>query len=195
MSMRKLVYILLFLFCVTPAFAQSGGLSGKYVGLEKIEEFIDENGFTQPPTLEDKNYTWYHLSTLEFKNNSVLLTQRPMAIYKEDTIFSNSDGGFYFYRGFIENIKGKKLARLELMVCRYCNPNEIIFTIPIIKENDSDTANASINKDDDTSDSHKDGYITRFEQLQFKSLSIETTKTFGLIYVNKKAYRRRIAFY
>ncbi len=65
-------------------------------------------------------YKWYHLSELTFKSDSVYLEQSPIAIYKKDTVFSASDGGFYYYAGTIKNYKGQTFADLTL-ISRFSN--------------------------------------------------------------------------
>ncbi len=70
-----------------------------YLGFEKMEGYSDEN---QP------DYRWFRKTYIKFKNDSVFIDQSPIAISKNDTIYSASDGGFYYYKG-IKNKKGNQI--------------------------------------------------------------------------------------
>jgi hypothetical protein len=79
--------------------------------------------------LEDMHYVshskhnvlrWYHLTYLTIKDDSVWVSQAPVAIHKHDTIWSASDGAFYYYEG-TGTIKGKQITmNLSMTNCDYC---------------------------------------------------------------------------
>ena len=79
--------------------------------------------------LEDMHYVshakhnvlrWYHLTYLTIKDDSVWVSQAPVAINKHDTIWSASDGAFYYYEGTVK-IKGKQITmNLGMTNCDYC---------------------------------------------------------------------------
>ncbi len=79
--------------------------------------------------LEDMHYVsharhnvlkWYHLTYLTIKDNSVMVSQAPVAINKHDTIWSASDGAFYYYEGTV-TIKGEQITmNLRMTNCDYC---------------------------------------------------------------------------
>src|SRR4051794_16141805 len=71
-------------------FQQDTSLNGVYIGLEELPFRVDP---AKP------KWKWFHLSYLKIKGDSVFLDQSPVSIYKKDTSFSASDGGFYYYSG------------------------------------------------------------------------------------------------
>lgn len=92
----------------TDSFSQ---LDGLYIGLEEIGTLIDPS----KPELK-----WYHLSYLKIEGNSVSLDQRPISIYKKDTAFSTSDGGFYYYSGTLIPTDTTLEINLTESSCDYC---------------------------------------------------------------------------
>ena len=174
MKKITLTYFTTFLFAIS--FGQFKP-QGTFIGLEKIKKYVDA---ANPKRI------WYHLSVLTFKGDSAFLEQSPVAIYKTDTIFSASDGGFYSYSGTIEKYQGKIFADLKLKSCDYC-PNKFIkFTPPKIVT-DEDTTKTSLN---DTST------ITEPQEFENTSITLkimilEKTKSIDAILVNKNIYRRQ----
>src|SRR5438093_643626 len=71
-------------------FQQDTTLNGVYIGLEELPFQVDP---AKP------KWKWVYLSYLKIKGDSVFLDQSPVSIYKRDTSFSASDGGFYYYSG------------------------------------------------------------------------------------------------
>ena len=86
-------------------------LNGLYVGLEEIGTLIDPS---------KPKWKWYHLSYLEIEDDSVSLDQSPISIYKTDTSFSTSDGGFYYYSGTLISSDTAVEINLKETSCDYC---------------------------------------------------------------------------
>ena len=76
-----------------------GNTETLYLGFEKMEGYFDES---------HPNYRWFRKTHIKFKNDSVFIDQSPIAISKSDTIYSASDGGFYYYKG-IKTEKGNQI--------------------------------------------------------------------------------------
>src|SRR5215467_5035147 len=64
-------------------------VAGRYVGLVNMTS-VDPS---RP------KYKWFRLTHFTVSGDSVWVKQNPVAIYKKDTVWSSSDGGFYYYRG------------------------------------------------------------------------------------------------
>jgi len=86
-------------------------LTGVYVGLEKMPYLIDPS---------NPKKVWYHLTYLKIKGDSAFLDQSPISIYKKDTTFSASDGGFYYYKGILIKTDTTLKIRLKEIFCDYC---------------------------------------------------------------------------
>jgi len=114
----------LFLFITFYSFNESLGQNlpaGQYVGFEKICMRQTKKDSCDNRDHYNKRSKWFHLSTMKFKGDSVFLDQSPVQISKKDTIYSASDGGFYFYKG-----TWKKLSETHFVItlrevfCDYC---------------------------------------------------------------------------
>lgn len=94
-------------------------LDGVYAGLEEMCWISDgkKECFSDP---FHPNYKWYHLTYISIKGDSASAGQSPIAIYKRDTGWSASDGGFYSYRGTITRQGSKGEIKLNLTKCDYC---------------------------------------------------------------------------
>ena len=133
------------------------------------------------------HYKWYHLSQLTFKVDSVYLEQSPIAIYKKDTVFSASDGGFYYYAGTIEKYKGQTIANMTLTSCDYC-PNQFIKFIPPKLVIDYD----STQKDNaDTVSTIIEPPIIENLSIKYKNMILEKTKSSKTIKLNGINFRRQ----
>ncbi|MCO5239285.1 MAG: hypothetical protein M9904_04460 [Chitinophagaceae bacterium] len=174
--MAKLILTIFISFILTQAFGQFKP-KGTFVGL------IPMQGYGDPAK---PRYKWYHLSELTFKGDSVFLEQSPVAIFKKDTIFSASDGGFYSYRGTLETYKGKTVASLTLTNCDYCPMQMVRFTPPKIV-NDLDTSAVTTT---DTSTVNEEPKEIENPRLKYKIYFFEKTKSDREILVNKIAFRR-----
>ena len=100
-------------------------LCGAYAGLEEMC-WTDSNGkkkcYIDPATPERK---WYHLGYLKIRDDSVFLDQNPIHIGENnDTLWSASDGAFYYYSGICERKDSIVEFNLKELFCDYC-PHEI----------------------------------------------------------------------
>lgn len=108
---------------------QDTNLNGTYLGVEEICYALKDG--TKECYTDDDNpkRKWYHLTYIKIKGDSVFVDQSPINIYKKDTAYSASDGGFYYYRGKMKD----SLINLELSYCDYCaipaedSPNAYLF--------------------------------------------------------------------
>jgi hypothetical protein len=150
---------------------------GTFIGLEEMKNY-------SAPSKPD--HKWYYLSVLTFKSDSVFLEQSPVAIYKRDTIFSVSDGGFYDYAGTIGQYEGKTIADLKLISCDYCAMNMIKFEPPKINW-DEDTIQAVASDTTVTEEIQP----TEYSDEKFKVMILQKTKSDDMIMVDKNIYRRQ----
>jgi hypothetical protein len=93
----------------TPAYQNS--MDGFYIGLEAMKYSVDP---AKP------KYKWYHLTHIERRSDSIFVYQNPIAIYRHDTVWSASDGGFYYYRGKIGTNGNRITMNLVMTNCDYC---------------------------------------------------------------------------
>ncbi|SHM73154.1 hypothetical protein [Chitinophaga sp. CF418] len=94
---------------------------GFYTGLEEMCS-TDSTGkkdcYNDPSSPERK---WYHLGNLLVKGDSVFLDQSPVSIgSKKDTLWSASDGGFYYYSGILVRNDTGVVFNLKELFCDYC---------------------------------------------------------------------------
>lgn len=162
---------------MTQAFGQFKP-KGAFVGLEEMKGYAGS---------AKTNYKWYHLSRITFKGDSVFLEQSPVAIYRRDTIFSASDGGFYSYAGTLKEYKGKTVADLVLISCDYCNSQMVRFTPPAIIDDNDTTQAAAV----DTASIAEEPKVVENIQLKYKTLFLDKTRSGNTILVNKAVYRRQ----
>ena len=130
------VYILLLTSCLTKADTSKSGapsklavttqqkdtsLNGMYVGLEEMcwtDSTGKKNCYTDPARPKRK---WYHLGYLKIKGDSAFLDQNPVNIgTKKDTLWSASDGAFYYYSGIIQMSDTTISFNLKELFCDYC---------------------------------------------------------------------------
>ena len=97
------------------------GLNGTYIGLEEMCT-LDSHG--QKECYNDPSkpkYKWYHLTTLKIEGDSAFLEQSPIAIFNKDTLYSGSDGGYYYYSGAIKRTTETIITiSLTETSCDYC---------------------------------------------------------------------------
>lgn len=117
--MKRNILSLLASCLLFSAFAQNS-LEGVYVGLEEMC-YTDKSGkkdcYTDPA---QPKYKWYHLCYIKIKGDSVYMDQSPVAMYKKDTLFSASDGAFYYYRGTMSKKDTTVTIHLKEYYCDYC---------------------------------------------------------------------------
>src|SRR5205085_2428124 len=76
---------------------------------------------------------WYHLTYLKVQGDTVFADQSPVNIYKKDTLYSSSDGAFFYYHGHINLNDTTADIKMQLIFCDYCampeesNPNAYLF--------------------------------------------------------------------
>lgn len=117
-QMRCIFSILVACLSFKTAHCQSA-VSGCFVGLEEMcwNEGKKKECYLDPSKPKEK---WYHLTYIHIEGDSVLVNQYPIGIYKRDTVYSSSDGAFYFYRGKI-TVQGENLSfNLNMTHCDYC---------------------------------------------------------------------------
>lgn len=96
-------------------------LNGLYAGLEYM-------GTSTDPVYPGKVFKTFHLDYLKIKGDSAFLDQNPIFVYKKDTSYSASDGGFYYYSGTLTKTDTTILFNLKELFCDYCG--ELIETKP-----------------------------------------------------------------
>lgn len=105
---------------MTSAFAQDSKLDGVYVGLEPICWTL-KNGtkecYSDPARPKRK---WYHLTYLKVQGDTVFADQSPINIYNKDTLYSSSDGAYYYYHGHIYQSDTAATIQMKLIFCDYC---------------------------------------------------------------------------
>ena len=117
--MIKSLLTLLFCFITALTYGQSS-LDGTYIGVEE-KCYVGKDGkkdcYNDPSR---PKWKWYNLSKMKIKGDSVFLDQSPIAIYKKDTTFSASDGGFYYYSGKLRKVDTVVNIQLTELYCDYC---------------------------------------------------------------------------
>jgi len=88
-------------------------LNGIYIGLEY-------GGTSTDPVYPGKVFKLFHLGYLKIKGDSVFLDQSPIFVYKKDTTYSASDGGFYYYSGTLTKADKTVSFDLKELFCDYC---------------------------------------------------------------------------
>jgi hypothetical protein len=127
-----IILILISNFCFPQDF------NGYYVGLEKMCN-KNEKGKRE---CYDPTKKWYHLNHLYIDQDSAFLYQEPITLKNRDTLYSASDGAFYYFAGKINDDGENKTITFTLTSCDYCVwPIIIIDTLsntyisaPIIKK-------------------------------------------------------------
>jgi len=119
-------------FFLTLAYGQ-GSLDGTYVGLEEkcwTLKSGKKECYSDPSSPKRK---WYNLTYIKIKGDSVFADQSPISIYKKDTVYSASDGGFYYFKGTVIRTDSVATIHLKFLTCDYCgisteeNPNAYLF--------------------------------------------------------------------
>jgi hypothetical protein len=109
--MKRFVMIFILGLCSITLFSQN-----IYSGLERIF-LINDKG---KPKWNDKQGKWYHLNTLLIENDSLFIYKVPVQIEKKDTLYSASDGAFYYYYGRFQQINSDTVSILTMYNCDYC---------------------------------------------------------------------------
>lgn len=106
----RIGYSCLIIAVITLIACNRGNTDGVYVGFEEMSSV----------TPYDSLRKWYHKNNLSVEGDSVFLYQQPISIYKNDTAFSASDGGFYYYKGTIVLKADSIEIDLLRTGCDYC---------------------------------------------------------------------------
>lgn len=95
-------------------------IDGVYKGLEEMCT-IDSTGKKVCYGDDiDPHKKWYHLSLLKIKDGKVFMDQSPVAVFKNDTSYSASDGAFFYYRGSEVINNDSIVLNLIQLSCDYC---------------------------------------------------------------------------
>lgn len=70
---------------------------------------------------EIPNQKWFHENVLKIRNDSVFLDKNPISKEGGKTVYSASDGGFYYYSGTVKRTKSKTIIELTELYCDYWN--------------------------------------------------------------------------
>jgi len=113
------IYYFIFLIVSTLSFSQRAK-EKTYVGYEPIMWNTDKNGNETNTDIKNPKQKWYHKNILKIKKDSVFLDRIPVSKIGNKTLYSESDGGFYYYKGII--IKENNQVKIELteITCDYC---------------------------------------------------------------------------
>lgn len=118
--MKQIFLFFIVIFVAISSFAQSN-FDHVYVGTEKIcwqrtkKDSCDNSDSFNP------KWKWYRLNFLKIKGDSVFLDQSPISIYKQDTSYSASDGGFFYYHGELIRLTDSTFSiKLTEISCDYC---------------------------------------------------------------------------
>jgi hypothetical protein len=106
--------LLVILFLILPA--DSKMPNGFYQGLERM----CWKGKDGKRKCYDSPRKWYHCNTLKIRNDSVFLYKAPLEIRGKDTLYSASDGAFFYYFGHIQTANGADSVILYINNCDYC---------------------------------------------------------------------------
>lgn len=118
---KKQAYLpFILLFIHTLSFGQSH-INKTFIGTEKICISNNQNDSCHNIDNKRPKWKWYNFNILTIKGDSVTLYQKPVRIYKKDTLFSASDGAFYNYKGTLKKLTDTTfLIMLTETCCNYC---------------------------------------------------------------------------
>jgi hypothetical protein len=124
----KQVFCFFFILISLNASAQRS-LDGIYQGVQPKYWTLKNGKKILWKDTERKNHYWYSLMYIKIRGDSVFLDESPVTIYKQDTMYSASDGGFYYYTGIHKMNDSLINFSLRELYCDYCG-------IPKIKDAD-----------------------------------------------------------
>lgn len=108
----KIIFVFLILFLFSCSNQNNISFDGKtLIGYEEIKVVIDP---------EQPHNKWFHKTKLTFKKDSVFIEKSPISVYKHDTLYSASDGGFYSYKGIWKDNDDKFEIKAIETNCDYC---------------------------------------------------------------------------
>jgi hypothetical protein len=103
----------------------SQDFNGYYKGLERMC-YENEKGSIE---CYDPLNKWFFINHLFFDKDSAFLYQSPVIINNVDTVYSVSDGGFYYYAGKVTHEHEKAIVKFTLTNCDYCGWPIIVDTL------------------------------------------------------------------
>jgi len=115
-KMKKTIAIAILLTSYLVCICFSSNAQTYYRGLERMCS-VNEKGVLDCYGAPEK---WYHLNTVLIENDSIFMYKVPVVIKKKDTIYSASDGSFYYYYGTIHSVDTSRFAFLVEHNCDYC---------------------------------------------------------------------------
>lgn len=118
--MKKQIIGLLLFLLVKTTFGQKN-LDGIYIGLQAMcwTDSAGKKDCYKDPT--KPQYKWYHATKIKIKGDTVFVDQNPICIYKKDTLYSASDGAFFYYIGSITQQADSSISlHLTELYCDYC---------------------------------------------------------------------------
>ncbi|MBC7439105.1 MAG: hypothetical protein H7250_03860 [Flavobacterium sp.] len=92
-----------------------------FVAVEKNNMFFDNisKSYSNVETGNPKK-KWFNKFRLRIIKDSVFLDKTTIIRNGKDEFSSESDGGFYYFRGILKKSKNEKLIELTEMECDYC---------------------------------------------------------------------------
>ena len=112
--MMKIIILIVFCFLTFNSYAQID--MGVYKGFERMC-WTNDKGKIE---CYDAPHKWYHSNTVYIRNDTMFLYKEPIMISKKDTIYSASDGAFYYFFGKIYKSDTTLFVKLIMNNCDYC---------------------------------------------------------------------------
>jgi hypothetical protein len=108
--------VIIFIFLLIELPVQSQQLNGYYLGKEKLEMWVDYGSDKRSKKIKK----WFHLNHLLIDGDSIYIYKEPVRIIHGDTLYSASDGAFYYYLGKINYNESEIISEISLTNCDYC---------------------------------------------------------------------------
>jgi hypothetical protein len=121
MKMKRL-FLTIATFIITNILFGQTVIDSVYKGLQEMCWVDTINGIKDCYIDEARpKWKWYHTTILKFSGDSVFVEQSPILVHKKDTLYSASDGGFYYYSGTVtRNNENTVTLDLTETNCDYC---------------------------------------------------------------------------
>lgn len=119
----KIISFILLIFLSIKTFSQIA--DGYYIGYERMC-WINSKGKKE---CYDAPRKWYHKNNLLIDNDSIFIYKEPIHISKKDTLYSASDGAFFYFAGKIFNNDDYDYTTLLMTNCVYCARKIIVDSI------------------------------------------------------------------
>lgn len=128
MNLKQNLLILLIAGSITIVSCTHKLSKGHYMGTEAITISSDNRYwpgvFEFWKTIDSQNRQWFHEVIISIKGSSATITKRPFYIMDGVKAFSESTGGFYYYKGKINYDREDKTFTIfsSLDSCHFCPP-------------------------------------------------------------------------